>query len=89
MRLDCNQSPQAVIAKKDQVSPSLHDRASPQIRDNLTDSNWPKLSRSPISLTKRATMISMRKLTNSLFDEPAYSNAIKEEADQELRQQQN
>ena len=69
------------MLKKDQVSPTLHDRASPQIREHLTDPNWPKLSRSPINLTKRPTMISMRKLTNSLFDEPTYSNAIKEEVD--------
>ena len=45
------------------------------------------MSRSPINVTKRATMISMRKLTNSLFDEPISQNAIKEEVDQDLHTQ--
>ena len=48
--------------------------------DSCLEHKSPVMHRSPNNLTKRATMISMRKLTNSLFDENALmSQVIKEE----------
>ena len=58
------------------------ERHSPAIGrgDSYLENKSPMSRRSPNNLTKRATMISMRKLTNSLFDENALlSQVIKEE----------
>ena len=64
----------------------MTDRSSPPMGrgDSILDANKspPMMRRSPNALTKRATMISMRKLTNSLFDDNALlSQVIKEEGD--------
>ena len=64
------------------MSTGINDRNSPSVgrADSFLENKSPMSRRSPNHLTKRATMISMRKLTNSLFDENALlSQVIKEE----------
>ena len=70
----------------------MHGRNSPSVSpsivrgDSILENKSPMAvhRKSPNQLTKRATMISMRKLTNSLFDEKSLlSQVIKEEGDQD------
>ena len=64
------------------MSTVINNRQSPPMGrgDSCLENKSPMSRRSPNNLTKRATMISMRKLTNSLFDENALlSQVIKEE----------